>query len=103
MLAQDSLYGRAADGATYRLRVLLEMPFGVTQRPVMDSGQRRRLLAINGKGRQTGCFTVGAGTSGARQVGNRVTLFDPAYPAFDSAGVGLCKGGNDAVGDACHV
>lgn len=37
MFSQDSLYGRAADGTTYRLRVLLEMLLCVAQRPVIDS------------------------------------------------------------------
>jgi len=69
----------------------------------MDPGERRRLLAIDGDGRQTGGFPVGAGTPAARQVDDRVTLLEAACPAVDRAGMGLREGGNDTVREACHV
>ena len=50
VLKKDAPYGGTANRSAEDFRVFVKIVVGVTQRPRVDSGKRRALLAVDGDG-----------------------------------------------------
>lgn len=96
VVLQDAMHGGAADGSVEQLRMGTEMGGRQPQRPGVDAGQGRRLLAEDGDGGELCGLAETARASAAGSIGQALFVVVAGGPAGHGAHMDLRHSGNRA-------